>query len=329
MRLENIIVVSEKDISSTYKEGWQTYQDYHKALDFWKRGLRSTMLIAERVGRHDNTVRTWVRGVRGRERAQKDLNKSKPEVIHAIEGFRSTAPLPLRYTDKEFYNINIIASWVFWSGYMDRLFIPTVNEKKENLRNLESIAEEIGLRCLYYESGKDFFDMRFRENGAYLGRAFYMMGIPKARGKISYPITLPEYVSDLSAIVDADLLNEKDEKIARDTLRDHLRALFSLRGTHIEPTYKSFWELQLPNNKNQRVAGRFAREVASLIDQVLGTNIHQYADIKITKEKWKGRVRYSPRVFIRKKNVNHIVQNHPGIFRFKSRLARIIEDQYF
>ena len=298
-------VITIDEILDTFKEGRKDYYDYMFALD----SNMSPAKIAEELERNINTIKNWIKG------------KSTPKIFQTIEVLEFNNLIPLYSDNQRFAAINLLSSFLFWSGCIDGSFTGTYNIGRDIKGDVEDIIKkELGIiaKPSYKNSPKHINQIRLADNGSAYSRLIHCMGVPKSGNgnngkrdrKTRTKLIVPAYIREISAVLPR-LENEEKEK-AQLIMDDFIRVLIYSRGNH---NGHSYLEIELIANKQRSYAYAFGRQVLNIFkknyplswidDESLRINPHQR------------RKNYHPRIVIKRENWECINEHYPHLLDIK------------
>lgn len=244
--MDHKYVVEEIDIIRSFDNGEKNaknekrFKQYLEAERLYSKDGRVNE-IAEALNLNKSTVYQWL------------VKKVKPYPVRAVEYLDSKGLLPLTYDNKNFKEINTLASWTYWSGTISR---GDTNQKKvsistnpERILKLAQLVEKLEVG---YDFGAERDVLLISEGGSSIGRLFYCMGLPTGKKSRLEDITLPKYV--------------KNKECTSESTKDFLKTLFQARC--VINGGRTNRRIHLFTSGKKETAVRFSKEVISLIEQV-------------------------------------------------------------
>jgi hypothetical protein len=300
-------LVTIDNVLDTFKDGRKEYQDYCYAIT----SNMTPSEIAEKIGKSTTTIKNWLR------------EKSSPKIFQTIDVLNFFNMLSLTYDNPRFPAVNLLASFLFWSGCIDGAYTGSFQIKDEDIRaSVEYVITHqlgIDLKPSYKNSPKHKNQTRLGENGSAYSRLMNCMGIPKSGNgnngkrdrKTRSKLSIPKYIKEISLILPK--LEDEEKERAQLIIDDFIRVLIYSRGNN--PNNSSYTELELIANKSRQFAYGFARQVLNIFkrnypmawidDEALRINSH------------KKRKNYHPRIVIKRENWECINEHYPHLLDIK------------
>jgi hypothetical protein len=148
--------------------------------------------------------------------------------------------LPLTFRTPKIFDINILASWFFYSGCIGNRFNSSLHIPPQHKKILEKTVKTLGTKLKDSSARKNIFNLS--KNRVYFSRLLHCAGVPQSQGdnahketKSKMELKLLPYISFLANKYTN--IRGNDRKIAIKLLADHCKVLLLTRLT---PNYSQF-----------------------------------------------------------------------------------------
>lgn len=285
-------IVSAEDIADTYENGAKDFADYQKVIEL--SASHSAREIERKLGLCTK-VRFWMYGRKGKE--------CKPLPVKCAEFLERKNLLPLTYNSELIKEVNRIASWLLFSGYVSTgsgtqvtfsNALPAYHikgKKEKKLKTMEECIEKIGLSFRYREK-----ELRINETG-YFSRLLQCMGVPTNEYKTAVDTEPFRYIRDII---------DKDIEEYRCLVYDFVRVLFATRFSR----WTGGTRLNLISNREEDAAEKSAAKFIKIIN-------HALPELPLKCEISEGRLKdyrfFSPMLYIKTKDTEKVLEKYPDL----------------
>ncbi len=239
------------------------------------------------------------------------IEPDRPQAGRAAKFFEDSELLPLLYTTNGFEDINQLAAWLNWCGfiaihksgteYKGKIYAP-----KEEHPYLEEIA---GRHKLTLKPNDNDNNLTLSENGAWYARLFSFLVSNVSEGSIDYrdkkshhDLEIPQYIRFL--VQNHEHMGGNDQSLSGRLLKDYISILFKNK-LHRTRGYRCI----RPNlQRSEDSAHRLAEQIVQLINSVyplIGINTNS---IRI--DPWQNGEGYQAAIVISKDDVRNAANHY-------------------
>ncbi len=280
-------LVSNEDYIATYDCGLEFWQDYREARQLREQG-NSYDKIARLLNRPVSAVYAWT------------AKEGKPRCVKGLEQAQELEITPLESNSEKAQALNKLASWVFWTGTLSKVYGISISEKPERLKELKTYFEKtLELEGLCMKDENRHF-LRFKKDSHIYGRVLRCMGIFTGL-KSKQEMHIPQAIMKTP-----------------ESYTDFLQVLFATRSRMHE--YADNMTLHLMVNRLEDRAEEFGKEMIKFINKALPEMHIPEQNLSIQQHEVQLRKKYTnyePRIYLYKEQMTELRKNYP-------RLAEII-----